>query len=155
MHFCLVAGVNGIASRLARAHSTWGGARLRDHTKLEGFKAADELVIAVHKATSTFPPQEQLGLVAHVRRAAMSAAANIVEGCARETSADLAKFMAIAYASAREAEYQIDVSIRLGYVKDPIASCLRDQATRSSFLLARLARQARRMRATDARRSRS
>jgi four helix bundle protein len=111
--------------------------------------------MAVHKATLKFPRQEQFGLVMQVRRAATSAAANIVEGCARETSADLAKFMAIAYASAREAEYQIDVSIRLGYVSDELAAYLRHQASRSSFLLARLASQARRFRAMDARRARS
>jgi hypothetical protein len=63
--------------------------------------------------------------------------------------------MAIAYASAREAEYQIDVSIRLGYVTDDLAAGLRAHAARSCFLLARLARQARRLRAQDARRSRS
>ena len=128
---------------------------MRDHTKLEGFQAADELVIAVHKAPLRFPRQEQFGLVLQMRRAAMSSAANIVEGCARETSADLAKFMAIAYASAREAEYQIDVSIRLGYVSRDLAASLRSQAARSSLLLGRLARQARRLRAMDARRSRS
>ena len=43
-------------------------------------------------------------------------ASNIVEGCARETENDYLHFLVIAYASARELQYQISLSFRLGYM---------------------------------------
>jgi four helix bundle protein len=91
---------------------------MRDPTKLQAYQAADALAIAVYKATKRFPVDERFGLSNQLRRAAVSAAANIVEGCARETSQEYGRFLTIAYASAREAQYEIDLATRLGYMKN-------------------------------------
>lgn len=42
---------------------------------------------------------------------------NIVEGCARRSEADYVHFLDIAYASSREAEYQLSLAVRLGYLE--------------------------------------
>jgi four helix bundle protein len=73
-----------------------------------------------------------------VRRASISIAANIVEGCARASAADYARHLSIAYGSACEAQYEIDLAIRFGYVSDANAGALRELAARVVQVLGRL-----------------
>jgi len=47
------------------------------------FAIADGLIVDIYKATNQFPASERYGLQAQIRRAAVSIATNIVEGCAR------------------------------------------------------------------------
>lgn len=90
---------------------------MRDHKKLRAFELADRLVFAVYRHSRTFPREEQSGLTAQIRRSSLSIPSNIVEGCARHSEADYLRFLDIAYASARELEYQISIAKRLHYLK--------------------------------------
>jgi four helix bundle protein len=89
---------------------------MRDPTKLRAFELADELAVLTYRETASFPREELFGLVSQMRRAAVSGASNIVEGCARETLADYLRFLNIAYGSVRELDYQISLAERLGFV---------------------------------------
>ena len=91
---------------------------MRDHKKLRAFELADQLALMVYKDTTAFPREETYGLRSQLRRAAVSVASNIVEGCARASQADYIKFLEIAYGSVREVEYQISLAQRLGYFSD-------------------------------------
>jgi four helix bundle protein len=88
-------------------------AMARDHRKLDAFKLADKMAIAVYLATADFPKSETYGLRSQVRRAAVSIPTNIVEGCARESEPDYLRFLDIALGSARETVYLIDLARRL------------------------------------------
>ena len=87
---------------------------MRDHRKLEAFRFVDTLVVSVYRETQGFPKSEIFGLTSQIRRAAVSAAANIVEGCARDSVSEYAKFLNIAFGSLREAGYYVELSHRLG-----------------------------------------
>ena len=101
---------------------------MRDHTKLRAFELADQLAFVIYKMTRTFPKDEIFGLTSQMRRAAVSIASNIVEGCARHSTSDYVRFLDMAYGSAREVEYQVSLACRLGYlsktdIKDLGALC--------------------------------
>ena len=96
----------------------------RDHRKLRVFDQADSLLIAVYRATADFPLEGRYILQAQIRRAAISAATNIVEGCARRTTREYLQFLNVANGSTAEAAYLIDVARRLGFVSDPVQADL-------------------------------
>jgi four helix bundle protein len=91
---------------------------MRDYTKIEAWKLADDLTVAVYERTRTFPKEEIYGLTAQLRRATYSVPANIAEGSARESKRDYLHFLYIARGSLSEAQYFLHLSHRLGYLSD-------------------------------------
>jgi four helix bundle protein len=108
---------------------------MRDHTRLRAFKLADDLALSVYKVTQTFPDDERFGLVPQLRRSVVSIAANIVEGCARPSTADYARFIGMAYASAKELQYELSLSARLAYLSAEVHSQVGELATEVAKVL--------------------
>ncbi len=88
---------------------------MRDHRKLKAFIVADELVLSIHQCVLKFPSRETFVLGAQLRKASLSTASNLVEGCARQGQAEFLHFLNIAMGSTMEVEYQLSVARRLGY----------------------------------------
>ena len=70
-------------------------------------------MVRVYHLTESFPPDERFGLRVQLRRAAISVAANIVEGCARTTMREYGSFLNVAFGSAAETRYLLQLSFRL------------------------------------------
>ncbi|MEE9211377.1 MAG: four helix bundle protein [Phycisphaeraceae bacterium] len=107
----------------------------RDHRKLKAFQLADALVMDVYRTTRAFPKEEMFGLTSQMRRAAVSVAANIVEGCARRTQKDYVQFLNVAFGSLREVGYFLNLASRLEYVKDPATKELSERYEETSRVL--------------------
>jgi four helix bundle protein len=88
----------------------------RDHRKLRVFSLADTLVPGIYKSSSNFPLEERYGLQMQLRRAALSVACNIVEGCARRGEKKYVNFLNVAAGSAAEARYLCEMAARLGFM---------------------------------------
>ena len=89
----------------------------RDYRKLRVFQKADAAVTRVYEVTRRFPAEERYGLQLQIRKAAVSCANNLVEGCSRRTTADYLRFVDISAGSGGEVRYLIDVAHRLAWVK--------------------------------------
>ena len=81
------------------------------------WQKAHQFVLGVYQFTTAFPRQETFGLSLQMRRAAVSIAANIVEGFAKRSKADKARYLNIAQGSLEESRYYLILSEDLGYGK--------------------------------------
>ena len=113
---------------------------MRDYTKIEAWKLADDLVVAIYHSTRSFPRDELYGWTSQLRRAACSVPANIVEGAGRETKRDYLHFLYIARASLNETHYFVHLAGRLGYLAIADMERLRVEANRTFACLSGLSR---------------
>lgn len=95
---------------------------MRDHTKLRAFEIADSVVMEVYRVTRGFPKEELFGLTSQVRRAAMSIASNIVEGCARNSEGDYLRFLDMSYGSAKSSSTNCQLQIDSDTLRNSIQS---------------------------------
>lgn len=91
---------------------------MRDFQQLVIWQRAHQATLETYRSTRAFPEGERLGLVSQMRRAAVSVAANIAEGCGRGTPADEARFLRFAAGSAKELEYHALLARDVGFL-DP------------------------------------
>jgi four helix bundle protein len=105
---------------------------MRDYTKINAWKLADDVTVAIYEQTRTFPREELYGLTSQLRRAAYSVPANITEGSSRESKRDYLHFLYIARGSLSEAQYFVHLARRLGYLTEGDAERLNTQ-TKSAF----------------------
>jgi len=83
---------------------------------LKVWQKAHLLVTDVYRITSYFPSEEKFGLVAQMRRSAVSVAANIVESTKRKTIKDRSNFHFIADASLEELKYYFILASDLKFI---------------------------------------
>lgn len=99
------------------------------------WQKAMDFVVKVYRVSACFPREELYGLTSQVRRAAVSVPSNISEGHGRETTPDFLKFLGIAYGSLNEAQTQILIGERLGFINESQRTDLIDSAGEVARLL--------------------
>lgn len=76
------------------------------------------LVKSVYQKTSLFPKEELYGLVAQMRKAAVSIPSNIAEGYRRKHAKEFQQFLNVALGSIGELETQVILSKELNYLSE-------------------------------------
>jgi four helix bundle protein len=101
----------------------------RNYRALRVFVLADALVVDVYRASRGFPPDERFGLRSQIRRAATSAATNIVEGSTRRSDKAYVTFLETALGSASETGYLLSVAMRVGAMETEVATPIIERYT--------------------------
>lgn len=83
--------------------------KITSYKELIAYKKAYELVKVVYDITANFPQEERYGLLAQIRRSAVSIPSNIAEGYMRG-SREYIQFLKIAWGSCAELETQLSLS---------------------------------------------
>lgn len=80
------------------------------------WQKSHELALKIYRITKDFPSEEKFGLVFQMRRAAVSVAANIVEGFRKRGKKDKINFYNIVQGSLDELRYYVILAKDLGYL---------------------------------------
>ncbi len=104
------------------------------YEKLHAWRECHELALAVYRATKCFPSEEQYGLTSQTRRAAFSAAVNIVEGSSRRSRKEFRRFLDISLSSLTEVGYALRFAREAGLLPDEDWAALHDRQCRARFL---------------------
>jgi len=89
---------------------------LATHKELNIWKNSIDLVTKIYEETKTFPEEEKFGLIAQMRRSAVSVPSNIAEGAARKNDKEFIQFIYTSLGSLTELETQLIISKNLGYL---------------------------------------
>ena len=84
--------------------------------ELNIWKEAVENAVYTYSICKDFPKEETFGLSSQMKRASVSVASNIAEGCGRGTDPQLIHFLDISLGSACELETQVLIAERLRYI---------------------------------------
>ena len=93
---------------------------ISDYRKLEGWQKSILLVQEIYSTTKDFPNDEKFGLVAQMRRAAVSIPSNIAEGKMRGTDPEFKRFLFIALGSGAELETQLEIAKNNKFLSEDI-----------------------------------
>src|SRR5437764_12012385 len=104
------------------------------YERLHAWRECHELALAVYEVTKKFPSDERYGLTSQLRRAAFSAAVNIVEGSARRSTKDFRRFLDISLSPLSEFGYALRLPTEAGLLSGEDWPSLIDRKARPRFL---------------------
>jgi len=87
---------------------------MQDFKNLKVWQKSHALTLEVYRTTLAFPAEEKYGLVAQLRKAAVSVESNLAEGTARSGDMEFRRFAFMALGSACEMECQFILARDLG-----------------------------------------
>jgi len=91
---------------------------IRTYRDLDVWKNAMNLAENVYVVTKDFPLEERYGLTSQIRRCAVSIPSNIAEGFMRKNTKEYVQFLHIALGSLGELDTQVELSMRIGFIKE-------------------------------------
>jgi four helix bundle protein len=101
---------------------------LQEFRKLDVWKRAHELVLAVYRASLELPKEEVFGITILLRRAATAIPTRIAEGCSREASSEFIADLRRGVAASNELDYLLLLAKDLGYLQAEMYDSLSTEA---------------------------
>jgi four helix bundle protein len=108
------------------------------YERFDAWKVAHQLALQVYEVTERWPSNERFGLVAQVRRAALSAPTNIAEGSAKRGRREFRRYLDIALGSLSEVSYLLRFSRDRGLLQEKDFQQVDDLRNRAGQLTWRL-----------------
>jgi four helix bundle protein len=108
---------------------------VNNYRDLKVWQMAMKLTEDIYRSTESFPSRETYALASQLQRAAVSIPSNIAEGHARSSTKDYLRFVSISQGSLAEAETQLELAHRLGYIPQAELLCLREQTNEVGRML--------------------
>ena len=97
-----------------------------------------DLVESIYRLTTSLPASEQFGLIAQMRRSAVSVPSNIAEGYGRQATGEYRHHLLICRGSLLELETQLLLCRRLKYLSEQESDPVLDEITEISKMLGSL-----------------
>ena len=108
---------------------------MKTHRDLDVWRTAIDLAKEIYEVTRHYPKEEVFGLVAQMRRCAVSIPSNIAEGAARNSRKEFLQFLHIALGSAAELDTQIELCRAIGIGDVSALGEVQDRVTRVKMML--------------------
>lgn len=108
---------------------------IRNFRDLDAWPLGMSAIEATYRLTERFPAGERFGLVAQMRRAAVSIPSNVAEGQAVRAASWSRRHVVIAIGSSAELDTQLEAAIRLGFVHGSEAKPLQELLSRLQQVL--------------------
>ncbi|HEY0066969.1 MAG TPA: four helix bundle protein [Flavisolibacter sp.] len=112
-----------------------------NHQKLDIYNVSRLLVIECYRLTKQLPSDEKFGMVAQIRRAALSVHLNIAEGASRRSDLERRRFYEISRGSLIEIDAALDIAQNLQYLNSITIKPLEELMIRCFQMLAALIKQ--------------
>jgi four helix bundle protein len=108
---------------------------VKPFASLKVWQRSHALTLEIYALSAKFPGDERYGLVAQLRRAAVSIPTNISEGAKRQRKQDYARFLNISEASLAETGYLLLLGRDLGYAESKTIERLLSEVDEISRML--------------------
>jgi four helix bundle protein len=108
---------------------------VQSYRDLVAWQKSMDLVVEIYRSTQSFPRTETYGLIAQLRRAAVSIPSNIAEGHDRLSTGEFRQFLGHPRGSLVEVETQILISQALGYLEPSQSTNLLNRTTEIGKIL--------------------
>ncbi len=115
---------------------------VRKFEDLRVWLEAMDLVEEVFEVSTRFPKSEIYGLTSQIRRAAVSVASNISEGCGMATEKGFVNYLHNALGNAKEVKCQLMIAVRLKFLNDKEGDIIIDTADKVIGMLMRFIKHA-------------
>lgn len=117
---------NSLESRVYSPECDWT-TNMNNYKELKIWQKSVDLAVRIYEITKGFPKEEVYGLIAQMRRSAVSIASNIAEGAGRNSKKEFNNFLGISNGSTCELETQMIIAQRTNLIDESVLMTIQQE----------------------------